>query len=146
MRNIGLLFAALCCLLFTSCDKDSLKAFVLDGTWIGYLENTYQDRWGVSGMTYKTAIKFVQETIYSGYGYEVDYNVNRPYDGYYYSEFSWNISDGVIIIRYHNGWNTVYIRDYTLNLSTFRGRWIEGNREVLFDFMPNSSFDWTPYQ
>ena len=119
---------------------------MLDGTWTGYLENTYQDRWGVSGMTYKTAIKFVQETIYSGYGYEVDYNVNRPYDGYYYSEFSWNISDGVIIIRYHNGWNTVYIRDYTLNLSTFRGRWIEGNREVLFDFMPNSSFDWTPYQ
>ena len=146
MRNIGLLFAALCCLLFASCDKDSLKAFVLDGTWTGYLESTYQDRWGVSGIAYKTAIKFVQETMYSGYGYEVDYNIDRPYDGYYYSEFSWNVSGGIITIHYHNGWNQVYIRDYTLNLATFRGRWIEGTREILFDFSPTSNFDWTPYQ
>lgn len=133
---------------FTGCDKDSVEAFVLEGTWSGYLETYYQDCWGVTNQTYRTAMYFKQESTYSGYGYEVDYDTSNRYQGYYYSEFTWTIRDQTIYINYRNNqFSSVRIYDYKLNLATFRGRMDDGNnRDIYFDFSPTSSFDWTPYQ
>ncbi len=133
-------------LSLAGCDSDEMKAIVLDGTWTGYLENYHPDRWGNGGKRYHTAIQFVQETMTRGTGREVDYDMSSPYNDYYYSEFTWVISNGIITIHYNNGWNTVTIRDYKLNLATFRGTWIEGNREIYFDFSPTSNFDWSRYR
>lgn len=146
-KTLSSLLFVLCSLLLTACDKDAMKAFVLEGTWTGYLETYYQDRWGISGQTFRTAMCFVQESAYSGMGYEVDYNLHSPYHDYYYCDFWWHIHDGVIYIDYADSWNTVRIYDYKLNLSTFRGYMDDGTgREIYFELLPDSQFEWHRYQ
>ena len=72
--------------VFTSCDEDEMEAWTLDGTWTGYVETYYRDRWGWEGSQYRTAMYFDKRNTYGGTGYEVDYNVNSRYDDYYYSD------------------------------------------------------------
>lgn len=146
-RAIQFLLLTLTVLTLAGCDKDSVKAFVLDGTWTGYLETYYQDRWGTTGKTFRTTMRFIQQGMYDGYGYEVDYDTRSPYQDYYFTEFTWRVSDGSIYIRYADSWNTVRIYDYTLNLASFRGYMDDGtSRDIYFDFSPTSNFDWSPYE
>lgn len=130
-----------------SCDKDQWKAFLLEGTWTGYIEAYYQDRMGTSSESFRTALYFHQDGSYGGTGYEVDYDTRSPYSGYYYCEFTWTVRDGSIYINYADTWNTVRIYDYTLNLTSFRGYMDDGTqRDIYFDLSPSSSFDWDVYR
>ena len=92
----------------TSCDadfEDRMEARTLEGTWTGYIDNYYYDRWGLTGSNYRTAFYFERENAYGGWGYEVDYDARRPSD-YWYCDFKWEIVRGSIRIQY-------YDRDYT---------------------------------
>ena len=80
--------------LFTSCDiefwedmEDRSEARTLDGTWTGYIDTYYYDRWGLTGDSYRTTMYFERTSAYSGWGYEVDYDLNSRYSDYYYCEF-----------------------------------------------------------
>ena len=124
-----------------------MKAFILEGTWTGNLEACYQDRWGVTSTTFRTAMYFKQESMYSGYGYEVDYDSDNRFARYYFSEFRWTVRDEVIYINYTDSrFGSTRIYDYKLNLATFRGYMDDGtNRDIYFDLSPSSNFDWSPY-
>ena len=76
--------------LFTSCDiefwedmEDRSEARTLDGTWTGYIDTYYYDRWGLTGDSYRTTMYFERTSAYSGWGYEVDYDLNSRYSDYY---------------------------------------------------------------
>ena len=108
--------------LFTSCDarfwedvEDRAEARTLEGTWTGYIDTYFYDRFGLSGDTYRTSMYFERENSYGGWGYEVDYNTYSRYDDYYYCEFRWEVINGAIRIRYADSWNDVYIYDYVLD-------------------------------
>ena len=136
--------------LFTSCDieywedlEDRSEARTLDGTWTGYIDTYYYDRWGLTGDTYRTTMYFERETPYSGWGYEVDYDVNSRYNDYYYCEFKWDIYKGSIRINYADSWNDVYINDYRLNSTRFEGYMDDGSsKDIIFRLNYDSSFDW----
>jgi hypothetical protein len=137
--------------LFTSCDarfwadvEDRAEARTLEGTWSGYIETYFYDRFGISGDSYRTSMYFERENGFGGWGYEVDYNVNSRYDDYYYCEFSWEVVNGAIRIRYADSWNDVYIYDYVLDERYFSGSMDDGCRDsrIDFNFTYDSRFDW----
>jgi hypothetical protein len=136
--------------LFTSCDiefwedmEDRSEARTLDGTWTGYIDTYYYDRWGLTGDSYRTTMYFERESAYSGWGYEVDYDLNSRYSDYYYCEFEWDIYKGSIRIRYADSWNDVYINDYRLNSTRFEGYMDDGSsKDIIFCLNYDSSFDW----
>jgi hypothetical protein len=137
--------------LFTSCDtrfwvddEDREEARTLEGTWSGYIDTYFYDRFGVSGDTYRTTMYFERENGYGGWGYEVDYNIYSRYDDYYYCEFRWEVINGAIRIRYADSWNDVYIYDYVLDDYYFSGYMDDGcrDREVAFTLNYDSNFDW----
>lgn len=136
--------------LFTSCDRefwedmeDRNEARTLDGTWTGYIDTYYYDRWGLTGDSYRTTMYFERESAYSGWGYEVDYDLNSRYNDYYYCEFEWDIYKGSIRIRYADSWNDVYINDYRLNNNRFEGYMDDGtSKDILFRLTYDNRFDW----
>ena len=66
--------------LLTSCDdQDAMEARTLDGSWTGYIETYFQDRWGMTGNSYRTTMYFHQRDRYGGTGYEVDYKIGRAH-------------------------------------------------------------------
>ena len=131
----------------TACDdRDAMEARTLDGTWTGYIDTYYQDRWGLSGNSYRTTIYFHQRDRYGGTGYEVDYNIHSRYDDYYYCEFDWEVYNGEIVINYADSWNPVYIYDYRLSQSSFEGYMDDGTyRDIFFQLYYDGSFDWSRY-
>ena len=132
--------------LFSGCNEDEMEAWTLDGTWTGYIESYYHDRWGISGETYRTTMFFDKRNTYGGRGYEVDYNTRSRYDDYYYCEFEWTVINGEIRIRYADSWDDVYIYDYTLNSRYFRGYMDDGTRrDIYFSLESDNSFDWDDY-
>ena len=132
----------------TSCEpymdwEDRHEARTLDGTWTGYIDTYYYDRWGLTGDSYRTTMYFERESAYSGWGYEVDYDLNSRYSDYYYCEFEWDIYKGSIRIRYADSWNDVYINDYRLNSTRFEGYMDDGSsKDIIFRLNYDSSFDW----
>ena len=137
--------------LFTSCDtrfwvddEDRAEARTLEGTWSGYIDTYFYDRFGFSGDTYRTTMYFERENGYGGWGYEVDYNIYSRYDDYYYCEFRWEVINGAIRIRYADSWNDVYIYDYVLDDYYFSGYMDDGcrDREVSFTLTYDRNFDW----
>ena len=136
--------------LFTSCDieywedlEDRSEARTLDGTWTGYIDTYYYDRWGLTGNPYRTTMYFERETPYSGWGYEVDYDVNSRYNDYYYCEFTWDIYKGSIRINYADSWNDVFINDYRLSSTRFEGYMDDGsNKDIIFKLNYDNRFDW----
>jgi hypothetical protein len=151
-----LITMAVLALTFAACDNryyddyyrgsdyyDSEDAFVLEGTWTGYIETYLYDRFGMTGNDYRTTMYFERENAYGGWGYEVDYDVNNRYDDYYYCEFDWEVYNGSIRIRYADSWNDVYISDYQLSSSRFEGYMDDGTtKEILFRLSYDSRFDW----
>ncbi len=134
---------------FTSCDRNSYldyedrsEARTLSGTWTGYIDTYYRDRWGVTGNTYRTTMEFYRENAYGGTGREIDYNTYDNYV-YYYSDFRWEVNGGVIRIKYADSWGTVLIYDYTLTSTTFSGYMDDGTtRDIRFTFRYDGGFDW----
>ena len=142
-----LAMAMITMMTMTSCDadlEDRMEARTLEGTWTGYIDNYYYDRWGLTGTNYRTAFYFERENAYGGWGYEVDYDLNSRYSDYYYCEFRWDIYKGNIRIRYADSWNDVYVRDYSLSSSYFTGYMDDGSsKDIVFKLNYDSRFDWS---
>ena len=133
--------------LFTGCDKDEMEAWTLEGTWTGYIESYYRDRWGISGDYYRTTMFFDKRGTYGGTGYEVDYSTRNRYVDYYYCEFDWTVVNGEIRIRYADSWDDVYIYDYRLNSRYFEGYMDDGtHRDIYFNLQSDNDFDWDGYR
>ena len=115
----GILMVITALTTLTSCDDDSRKAFVLDGTWTGTIGSGYADRWGLTSNSIRTAIHYDMDSPWGGTGYEVDFDTRNPYAGYYYSEFSWSINNGVIRMRYADNWDEILIYDYNLEIGGY---------------------------
>lgn len=145
---IYLMMAMASMVVFTSCeDSDAVEARTLDGSWTGYIDTYFQDRWGLTGNSYRTTMYFHQRDRYGGTGYEVDYDMNSRYSDYYYCEFDWEVYNGEIIIRYADSWDNVYIYDYHLTSSLFEGYMDDGtNRDIRFELYYDGSFDWGGYR
>ena len=135
--------------LFTSCENgDTMRARTLEGTWTGYIDTYYRDRWGWSGNNYRTTMYFERRGAYGGVGYEVDYNVNDPYSGEYYSEFEWDVDRGEIRIVYADSYSRpVYIYEYDLYDDYFEGYMDDGtNRDIHFELYYDGNFNWNRYR
>lgn len=136
---------------FTSCDvefwedmEDREEARTLDGTWSGFIDTYYYDRWGLTGDTYRTTMYFERNSSYGGWGYEVDYDLNSRYSDYYYCEFTWEIYKGSIRINYADSWNDVYINEYSLSDTYFRGYMDDGtSKDIVFKLAYDNRFDWS---
>lgn len=126
--------------VLTSCEtNDQYEAdLLIEGDWQGYLGEYYYDRWGLSGKTYETTMRFVSSGMgaTSGRGYEVDYDTRSYWSDYAYCEFSWSIVDGVITLIYDDSlWTPVYISNYTLHSDYFAGYMNDGTRrDIRFEF------------
>lgn len=133
--------------VLAGCDRDEMEAWTLDGSWTGYIESYYHDRWGFTGDYYRTTMFFDKRDTYGGTGYEVDYNTRNRYEDYYYCEFDWEVRNGRIIIRYADSkWYPVYIYDYTLNSRYFDGYMDDGTtRDIYFRLEYDKNFDWDGY-
>ena len=119
------LIGALMITTFTSCDKDTMLAWDLDGLWSGtIIGDYYYDRYGLVGDIYDTEIYFYQSGEFSkgGTGYQIDRNrETRRYTRY---EFDWRVKNQKIYIYYDDNYEAV-IRDYEIydvgRTSHFRG-------------------------
>ena len=137
---------------FTSCEtEDQYEADVLiAGDWQGYLGAYYYDRWGLTGNTYETVIRFCANGngVTSGRGYEVDYDTRSPFYDYAYCEFSWSIVNGVITLIYDDSmWAPVYITNYSLSSSYFSGYINDGTRRDIRFKLENVNFGyWDTYR
>ena len=134
---------------FTSCDQDAIdrqEARTLEGNWTGYIETYYYDRWNKHGDTFRTTICFRRTGNYGGRGYEIDYNIASRYADYY-CEFTWEVVNGHIHIRYDDSWGEVVIYDYRLDGTYFEGYMDDGtNRDIYFRLEYDSSFDWNSWR
>ena len=119
------LMSALMMTTLTSCDKDTMLAWDLDGLWSGtIIGDYYYDRYGLAGDIYDTEIYFYQNGDFSrgGTGYQVDRNrETRRYTRY---DFDWRVKNQKIYIYYDDNYEAV-IRDYEIydvgRTSHFRG-------------------------
>ena len=57
---------------WSSDDPDRQEARVLEGTWTGYIDTYYWDRWGLTGNSYRLAMNVVRRDSSGGWCYEVD--------------------------------------------------------------------------
>lgn len=139
---------ALMAFALTACeDNDAEEARTLDGSWTGYVDTYYRDRFHMSGSNYRTTMYFQQTGRYGGIGYEVDYDLNNPYSGEYYCEFDWEVFNGEIRIDYADSWNPVYIYDYSLSMNYFTGYMDDGtNRDIYFQLAYDRNFNWSRYR
>ena len=137
---------------FTSCEEedDYIAQQLRDGDWQGYIDEYYSDRWGISGNTYATVMRFESRGAYytSGRGYELDYNIRSPHRDYACSSFKWFIVDGEITLLYDDDvWTPIYITDYSLGSSWFRGRiYTPTNKRIKFEFENVAYDDWEYYR
>ncbi|MBR6375921.1 MAG: hypothetical protein IKR91_06790 [Alloprevotella sp.] len=137
---------------FTSCEEedDYIAQQLRNGDWQGYVGAYYSDRWGISGSTYATVMRFESRGEYytSGRGYELNYNVNSPHYDYACSSFKWFIVDGEITLLYDDDvWTPIYIIDYSLGSSWFRGNiYTPTNRRIQFEFENVAYSDWDYYR
>ena len=131
----------------TSCDadyEDRMEARTLEGTWTGYIDNYYYDRWGLTGNSYRTAFYFERENAYGGWGYEVDYDARRPSD-YWFCDFKWEIVRGNIRIMYYDrNYTDVVIYSYMLDDYHFSGEMDDGfcDSRTYFSLDYDNMFNW----
>ena len=138
--------------LFTSCEEedDYIAQKLREGDWQGYIGAYYSDRWGISKNTYATVMRFESRNNYytSGRGYELNYNVNSPRYDYACSSFKWFIVDGEITLLYDDDvWTPIYIIDYSLSSSRFRGKiYTPTNQRIQFELENIAYDDWDYYR
>lgn len=119
------LMGALMMTTLTSCDKDTMLAWDLDGLWSGTIVGDYYyDRYHSRETVYDTEIYFYQNGEFSkgGTGYQIDRNrETRHYTRY---DFDWRVKNQKIYIYYDDNYEVV-IRDYEIydvgRTSHFRG-------------------------
>lgn len=146
-----LVVAMMAMTVFTSCEEDDqyLASTLRNRDWQGYIGAYYQDRWGISGSEYATVMRFSSkdEWYTSGRGVELDYNTRSPHSDYAYCTFKWFIVDGEITLIYDDSkWNPIYIIDYALSSTYFRGYIYDGsNRRIKFSLENSSYGDWDYY-
>jgi len=139
-RLLPLLFALAAITVFSGCEDDDhyVTTRLVGYDWQGYLGTYYYDRWHVSGEEYNTVMRFTSRDSYytSGRGYELDININNRRQDYAFATFKWFIVDGELTLIYDdNLWAPVYITDYHISETSFRGRIYDGsNRNIQFDF------------
>lgn len=138
-NTMMVLMLALTMMTFTSCDKDTMLAWDLDGLWSGtIIGDYYYDRYHSREAVFDTEIRFDQNGEFSrgGTGYQVDYYNRKVYSEYY---FDWKVRDQRIFIYYKDGYDVV-IRDYELydvgSTTHFRGYFDDA-----YDGTPAASFD-----
>ena len=147
--------AVLALTTLTSCDKDVLEAYTLQGQWAGYIDAYYRNRWGMVGSNYETVIYFNRTHSTRGDGYEVDYDLNDPRGSFYYSTILWEVRNGVIYIdypedRYADG--SIYgvnIYEYHLDDYYFNGYMDERRgsyKNIRFSLRYRGNFDWEYYR
>ena len=142
---------ALPMLTLTSCDRDAqdrYEARTLEGTWTGYIDTYYFDRWGKRGETFRTSIYFGRENPYGGWGYEIDYNISNRYVDYY-CEFRWEVYNGRIRIKYDDSWGYVYIYDHNISPDGgfFEGYMDDGtSRDIHFQLTYDNAFNWDSWR
>lgn len=105
------LLAFMTIILTSSCDKDTILAYNLEGVWQGTVTgNYYYDRYHVSTNDYDTEIMFKQVSWETGgTGYEIDRRVgSRTYTKTY---FDWTVRNGKIYLDYDDGYRVI-IRDF----------------------------------
>ena len=130
----------------TSCDQDAWDrqdARTLDGTWTGYIDVYYADRWGWTGDSYRTTFRFVQENAYGGWGEEADYNLS--YGDSFYSEFMWEVVNSTIRITYPSrlGLAPILIYKYRLYDDFFEGYIDDGtNKDIRFQLYYDGNYNW----
>ena len=143
--------AATACTGLMSCDEDDqyIADQLRNRDWQGYIGTYYQDRWGLSGSDYATVMHFTSKDAWytSGRGEELDYDTRSPHSDYAYCTFKWFIVDGEITLIYDDSmWQPIYIIDYSLNGSRFRGYIYDGtNRRIQFDLRNEGYEDWGYY-
>ena len=131
---------------FTSCDQDAWDrhdARTLDGTWTGYIDVYYADRWGWTGDSYRTTFRFVQENAYGGWGEEADYNLT--YGDSFYSEFMWEVVNSTIRITYpsRSGLAPIRIYNYRLYDDFFEGYIDDGtSKDIHFQLYYDGNYNW----
>ena len=140
------LMSALMLTTFTSCDKDTMLAWDLDGIWSGtVVGDYYYDRYGLVGDVYDTEICFYQDGDFSrgGDGYQIDRN--RETGRYTRYSFEWRVSSQRIHIYYDDGYEII-IRDYEIydvgSTTRFRGYFddaYDGSTLASFDLVKVSS-------
>lgn len=143
---------AMAAVTLSSCEDENI-AGTLSGpfckTWEGTISTYYEDRWGLAGDDFSTVIAFYSDDYYltRGTGSEVDYDINDPYGSYWYSDFEWRVSNGVIELRYADtDYAPVYIYDYNLGDWYFSGYMDDGtNKDIVFDLRARGEFNWDPY-
>jgi hypothetical protein len=137
--TITMILLAMMAFTFTSCEDEEI-AYDLAGAngkvWRGVISQYYYDRWGQTGNHFRTTMEFYCDANHwtSGWGREVDEDLNDPLHNYWFSEFDWKVRNGVIELRYADtGYEPVYIREYTLNPNYFTGYMDDGtNTEIYF--------------
>lgn len=136
---------------FTSCENedDYIAQQLRNGDWQGYIGAYYSNRWNLSGNEYATVMHFESKGEYytSGRGEELDYDTRSPRQDYAYCTFKWFIVDGEITLIYDDDkWSPIYILDYSLTSSRFRGYIRDySNRRIQFD-LENLAYDgWGNY-
>ena len=138
----------------TSCDEeDDYIAQQLRGSdWEGVIGTYYNNRWsGLPNAQYETVWHFESRGEYytSGRGAELNYNVNSPHVNYAYSTFKWFIVDGEITLIYDDDvWTPLYIVDYYLGSTYFRGYIENGSRSthIRFELESTAYEDWGTYR
>lgn len=135
-----------------SCEEedDYIAQKLRDRDWQGYVGAYYSNRWGLSGSEYATVMRFTSKGSYytSGRGEELDYDTRSPRYDYAYCTFKWFIVDGEITLIYDDDkWSPIYIIDYSLSDSRFRGYIRDySSRRIQFDFESGSYGDWGYYK
>ena len=135
----------------TSCESDDQyeSDLLVEGDWQGYLGTYYYDRWGLTGTTYETVMRFGSSGYgaTSGRGYQVDYDTRSPFYDYAYCTFQWSVVNGQITLIYDDDqWNPVYIYDYRLTSRHFYGYMDDGSRRSIEFDLENVNFGyWDRY-
>lgn len=139
-NTMMVLMLALSMMTFTSCDKDTMLAWDLDGLWSGTIVGDYYyDRYGLVGDIYDTEIYFYQNGEFSkgGTGYQIDRNrETRRYTRY---SFEWRVNNQRIHIYYDDGYEII-IRDYEI-YEVGRTLRFRGYFDDAYDGTPLASFD-----
>lgn len=150
MMLLATMAAAMTILASCETEDDYIAQQLRSGDWQGYIGAYYSDRWGISGSTYATVMRFESRGEYytSGRGYELNYNVNSPHYDYACSSFKWFIVDGEITLLYDDDvWTPIYIVDYSLGSTWFRGRiYTPSSQRIQFEFDNVAYDDWDYYR
>ena len=138
---------------FTSCewDDDVTKGMVLSGCWEGdfSMSYTYSHRghyYTVDAID--TDLEFIpySDSYTRGYGYQVDYYRDGPWDEVYHS-FTWEVQNSIIYLDYCRGDEeelTTFLRDYNMTNDYLTGYF--GNTNTKFHLRKYEDYyDWTPY-